>query len=390
MKKALMEEVERLAPQYYEISDYIHANPELGYQEFKASKALTDRLKAIGFDVEMPVADIETAFKATYQNGEGGPSFGLLVEYDALKDLGHACGHHMQGPTLILCAEAFKNVMKDKPYKLVVYGTPAEETSPAKIFMYDRGCFRDIDVALMVHASYETACDLSAMGKVTFTVTFHGKNAHAAMFPENGRSAFDALLLSFNAMEFLREHIKSDCKLHYTCLEAGETENVVPSRAVGRFTLRSRDSLKYLDNMKERFRKIIEGAALMTETTYDIEEDTTWPNKIPTVRLNEIILKNAHEVGCPDINGPRSNPGSTDFGGVMYHMPGCNLRIKYVDAPCKSHTPPFAEAGNKPMAHDSIRLGAKTIAGTCFDILENPEFMEEIKASYAEAQKRFE
>ena len=389
-KIELLHKIEELAPTYYEISDFICDHPELGYQEFQSSAALEDQLEKAGFAVERGIAEIPTAFKAVYEHGSGGPSFGLLVEYDALEGLGHACGHHMQGPSLLLCADAFKQVMQDDPYKLVVYGTPAEETSPAKLYMWERGCFRDIDIALMVHASYETACDLNSLAKVTIKVTFHGKNAHAAMFPEIGRSAFDALLLTFQGVEFLREHVTEDVRMHYTCLDAGGQENVVPSHAVGSFTLRSRYSLKNLNAIKERFFDIVKGAALMSGVTYEIEEGETWPNKIPAVELNKIILRNAEEIGCPDMAPPRERPGSTDFSAVMYHIPGCNLRIKYVDKPVKSHTPAFAAAGKTDMAHRSILLCSQAIAGTCYDILRDPSLMTKIKEDYAKTRETYE
>ena len=388
MKKNIMEAAARLAAPYYELSDYIFDHPELAYQEYVSSAALVKKLEETGYTVETGIAGMDTAFRAVYQNGEGGPSIGLLVEYDALKGLGHACGHHMQGPCLLLCAEAVKEVLKDQNYRLVVYGTPAEEMFPAKLEMWNAGCFRDIDLALMVHASINTATDLNSLAMVNINVTFHGKNAHAAMFPERGRSAFDALQLVFHGVELMREHVTDDVRMHYAVTDPGGPANVVPKKASAEFVLRSRYSTNYLNEVKERFYNILKGAALMTDTTFEYEEGLTLPNKIPAVVLNDNIMKNAKEVGAPDLSPPRERPGSTDFSAVLYNIPGCCLRIKMVNN-CTSHTPEFAAAGRTQACYDAILTAAQTLACTCYDIITDPALLPAIKADYAERRKKF-
>lgn len=388
MNEALMSKVAELAPQLCELSDYICDHPEVGYQEHEACRVLTERLEKDGFTVEVGVGGLPTAFRATYQHGEGGPSIGLLAEYDALAGLGHACGHHMQGPALILCAEAIKAVITDQPYRLVVYGTPAEEVAPAKQEMWDGGCFRDIDLALMTHASIETAADVSSLASMNFTVTYHGTSAHPGLFPEKGRSAFGALLLAFHGVDMMRAYVTEDVRMHYTCLDAGSPPNGIPSKAVGKFFLRNRNSFSYLEDVRRRFLNIVQGAALMSDTTCEVEEGQTWPNKIPALVLNDLIMKNAKEVGCPDLAPPRQRPGTTDFACVMQHLPGCCLRIKYVDKPITSHTPEFAAAGKTDMAHRAILLSAQTLAATCCDLIQDPSLVEKIKADYEERRKQ--
>ncbi len=388
MEKALLfQKVEELAPQFYTLSDYICDHPELGYQEYQACRVLTERLASSGFQVEVGVGGLPTAFRATYRHGEGGPSIGLLVEYDALAGLGHGCGHHMQGPTLILCAEALKSVMIDQPYRLVVYGTPAEEIAPAKQEMWDNGCFRDIDVALMTHGSVNTATDESSLASMNFTVTFHGVAAHPGLFPERGRSAFSALQLAFHGMDLMRAHVTEDVRLHYACIEPGNPPNGIPAIASGKFLLRCRNSFSYLQQVKERFFNVIKGAALMTDTTYEISDGMTWPNKIPALILNETIMKNAAEVGCPDLAPPRVRTGTTDFAAVMQHLPGSCLRIKMVDPPITSHTLEFAAAGKTDMTHNAILKAAQALAGTCYDLICNPDLLPRIQKDYAERQQ---
>ena len=387
LKEELLNKVSDLAPRYYTLSDYIWDHPETGFQEYEACRVLTEQLDQLGFQTETGVGGLPTAFRAVYQQGEGGPSIGLLAEYDALPTLGHGCGHHMQGPALILCAEALKCSLTDRPYKLVVYGTPAEEAAPAKQQMWDNGCFRDIDVALMVHGSVNTATDESSLASMNYIVSFHGVSAHPGLYPERGRSAFEALQLAFHAIDMMRAHVLEDVRLHYTCIDPGTPQNAIPAEASGKFFLRCRNSFPYLETVRDRFFNIVKGAALMTDTTYDISEGMVWPNKIPALALNKLIMENAKAADCPELAPPRVHTGTTDFAAVMQHLPGSCLRIKMVDAPITSHTPEFAAAGKSKGAHDAILKSAQALAGTCWDLICDPQLLPQIQADYLARQK---
>ena len=387
LKEELYNKISDLAPRYYALSDYIWDHPETGFQEYEACRVLTERLGQLGFQVETGVGGLPTAFRAVYQCGEGGPSIGLLAEYDALPTLGHGCGHHMQGPALILCAETLKTTLTDRPYKLVVYGTPAEEAAPAKQQMWDNGCFRDIDVALMVHGSVNTATDESSLASMNYIVSFHGVSAHPGLYPERGRSAFEALQLAFHGVDMMRAHVMEDVRLHYTCIDPGMPQNAIPAEASGKFFLRCRNSFSYLETVRDRFFNIVKGASLMTDTTYDISEGMIWPNKIPALVLNRLIMENAKAADCPEIAPPRVHTGTTDFAAVMQHLPGSCLRIKMVDAPITSHTPEFAAAGKSKGAHDAILKSAQALAGTCWDLIRDPQLLPQIQADYLARQK---
>lgn len=353
-------------------------------EEVKSSALLTEYLTAHGFDVETGIAGLPTAFRAVYTQGEGGPSFGFLAEYDALKDIGHACGHHMQGPSVIGAALALRDVFQDASYRIVIYGTPAEETIGGKIIMQEKGCFRDIDLALMMHAAPSTCVDVRCMALEDYVVTFHGVESHAAMSPEKGKSAFDAALLSFQAIEFMREHIREDSRIHYTILDAGGPANIVPGRAVAEYTLRSYDTDYLEDVIVPRFRNIIKGACLMTDTTSELERSYPFKGKIPCLALNDLMMKNANEFQAPQIAGPREKTGSTDFGNVMYEVPGCCIRIAFVPEGTSAHSQAYLDAGKSEKAHEALRFGALIMAGTCGDILEEPELLKQIQDEFAE------
>lgn len=234
IKKKLGEVIDAHKSELCQMSDTIFDLAEISGEEYKTSEMLCKYLEKEGFAVERGTG-LETAFRASYKNGEGGPVLGILVEYDALEKIGHACGHHLQGPTGIGAAVAVKECIKDYPYELVVYGTPAEETLGGKIVMLDKGYMKELDLAFMSHGSPSTSVDEKCMALENFVVTFHGVKSHAAISPEEGRSALDAALLSFHAIEMLREHVKDDTRMHYTIRNAGGPPNVVPDITVAEY-----------------------------------------------------------------------------------------------------------------------------------------------------------
>ena len=381
MKTRIKEYIGEILPELLKISDEIFDLAELSCQEFKSCRILEEYLEKNGFTVEQGVGGMETSFRAVYQQGEGGPSFGLLAEYDALS-MGHGCGHHMQGPVILGAAMCIKKLCGDRPCKIVVYGTPAEESLGGKIIMQENGCFKDIDIALMMHSAPETCVDVKTMALENFRVTFHGEEAHAAISPEKGRSALDGILISFQGIEFLREHVLEDTRMHYTILDAGGPANVVPGHAVAEYTLRSYNT-HYLSQVVDRFMDIIKGSALITGTTYTIERDPAYKAKIPCLRLNELIMENAKIFQAPQIAPPREKTGSTDFGNVMYEVPGSCIRVAFVPSGTAAHSEAYVKAGKSEAAHEAVRVGAEILAGTCLDILESPELMEEIKKDFA-------
>lgn len=387
-KEHIKHALEAYLPELTAMADQIYDLAEPGMEEFQSSKLLADYLQNHGFTVEMGIAGLPTAFRAVYEQGEGGPSFGFLAEYDSLKDIGHACGHHMQGPSVIGATLALKDICKEQSYKIVVYGTPAEETIGGKIIMQEKGCFQDIDIALMMHAAPTTCVDLRCMALECFYVNFHGVESHAAMGPDKGKSAFDATLLSFQGIEFLREHVKEDSRMHYTVLDAGGPSNIVPGRTRAEYTLRSY-STDYLENViVPRFYDIIKGACLMTGTTYDIERSYPFKAKIPCITLNDLIMENAGQFDAPQITGPREKTGSTDFGNVMYDVPGCCIRTAFVPEGTSAHSKEYLDAGKTDKAHAALRSGSEILAGTCVDILENPELLQKIKEEFQERKKK--
>ncbi len=386
MKENLYQLIEEQREKLWAMADQIHDDPEYDGEEYHAAALLEDYLEQNGFAVERGLGQWPTAFRATWSQGEGGLRIGLLCEYDALRGLGHGCGHHMQGPCICGTAVALKNAGFTQPFSLVVYGTPAEETRSAKVTMWEDGCFRDIDVALMMHGGPDTCVDEKSLALTNYIVEFKGQGAHAALAPEKGRSALDALLLAFQGVEFLREHVREDTRMHYTITESPGPTNVVPARAVGEFSLRSY-SREVLNGVCRRFEQIIQGAALMADVDYEITREKSLDNKVPCLALNDIIMDNARACGAPGIAPPRKKTGSTDFGNVTNHMPGCCIRVQFVPTGTSSHTQTFVDAGKTQVAHDAILYGAKTLAGTACDLICKPELVQTLWADFEQAKK---
>jgi len=381
MKEKLFNYIDSIKQDVVSMSDYIFDNPELGLKEYKSSKILCDYLEKNGFEVELGIADLETAFRATYKVGSGGPSIGLLCEYDALENLGHACGHHMQGPTILATAIALKEVLKSLNFNIVVYGTPAEETTSGKVQMLNKGCFKDIDVALMMHGAPDTCVDVKSLAMSKLEIRFHGTSSHAALAPEKGRSSFDACLLFFQGIEFLREHVKEDTRIHYTILNAGGPANVVPKLSTLSMYVRSYNK-DYLDTVTQRVKNIANGAAIMTETTEEIIEIKSLSSKVPVLSLNDVVMDNAELVKAPNIKPPREKTGSTDFGNLMYMVPGSCIRMAFVKEGTSSHSEGFLENGKAKEAHSAIIYAAKILAGTTYDIVSDEDIFNKIKNEF--------
>ncbi|MBN2286998.1 MAG: M20 family metallopeptidase [Tissierellales bacterium] len=381
--KSIDQHIEKISEKLISMADYIFDNPEIGLVEFKASKLLCDFLEENEFVVERGIADLPTAFRATYKSGKGGLRLGLFCEYDALDGLGHACAHHLQGPIVIGAALAVKESIKDKDYEIVIYGAPAEETVSGKLTMLKKGYCQDMDVAMMVHGAPTTSIDKKALALGKYRVTFKGKAAHAASNPEKGRSAFDAALLMFHGIESMREHLTDDARIHYTVTNSIGAANIVPALCVTEIYVRS-DKTKSLEGNIEWFFDIVKGAAMMTQTSYEIFEIKKTDSRIPVFSLNEIIMKNAELYKAPTIRPPREKTGSSDFSNVMYNVPGACLRFAIVAEDASTHSQEFLDAAKTEETHQMIVKTAKIIAKTLNDLIDDPTHIEKIKKEFEE------
>lgn len=231
--------IQNIEKNLYKLNDFIHDHPELGNEEFKTVENITAILQKYGFGIERPIADLPTAFIATFNHHidslKEPYTIGLICEYDALPHLGHGCGHQLQAPSIIGAAIATIKACSELNFIIKVIGTPAEETTSGKLSMQKAGVFKNLDLALMMHGSDRTTVDTKslAINKIDFEYT--GIPSHAAVSPELGRSALDGVMMLFNGIEYLREHVASDVRMHGIITNGGQAVNIVPEFASAQF-----------------------------------------------------------------------------------------------------------------------------------------------------------
>ena len=382
-KEKLLHSVDAYTDELFAIACDIFDHPEYGRTEVYASDLLTKYLEEKGFTVERGLADLPTSFRATWERGTGGPSIGFLLEYDSLKGMGHACGHHLQGPNAITAALALREAWEGD-FKLVLYGTPDEEIAGGKIDMVNAGCFRDVDVMFGTHTGQGTSASYKNMALAPTWVTFHGTPAHAAGSPWKGHSALDALMLCFHALEIMREHVKDGCRIHYTVREATGPSNIVHEKASAHITLRSHDRLYLEQDMVPRMHDIVKGACMMTGTTAEITPRPVYWNHVPVMALRELVLDTAEELGAPKLNRvPTMSNGSTDIGNVSWVAPTTNVTVYYSDK--NGHTVPYMEEGKSEQARKSLISAAHIVGLSALKLLEDPALLKTIQEEHRQA-----
>ena len=382
-KEMLLQAVEKNAQELFAMACDIFDHPEIGGEEVYASGLLESYLEKSGFAVEKGVGGMETAFRATWEQGTGGPSIGFLLEYDALRGgADHACGHHLQGPACIGAALALMESCKE-PLKLVLYGTPDEEIQGGKIVMEKNGCFRDVDVMFSYHTGGSTRISYTNRALAPIRVTFHGIPAHAGSAPENGRSALDAMMLAFHGLEIMREHVKDGCRIHYTVLESTGASNIVHEKAKAHITLRSYDR-RYLVDMVKRMENVVKGACLMTDTTAEFDYRNVYWNLVPVGTLNEVTLATAKELGAEKIREDKViSGGSTDVGNVSWVVPTVLVNTAFDDG--GAHSEAWLAAGKTEKARSSMLSAAKIMGTTALKVITDKALLEKIKEEHRAA-----
>ncbi|MEH6838905.1 M20 family metallopeptidase [Priestia megaterium] len=384
MKQLINEAINKLQDTFYDVSKYIGQNPELGHEEFKACKALTDVLKEQGFTVEIGTCDLPTAFTAVYDSQKPGPSIGFMAEYDALPDLGHACGHNLIGTMSIAAGIGLSKAVAETGGKVYVYGTPAEETRGGKVTMAEQGIFNHLDVAVMVHPYYchQKSGRSLAMDAIQFE--FFGKSAHAAAAPHEGINALDGVLQTFNSINALRQHVKPDVRIHGVITEGGKAANVVPDYAVAQFYVRA-STRAYVDEVTDKVKACANGAALATGTKLKISNyEFSYDDMQTNQTLSEVYTNNLVSLGVSEqsITEDQGDHGSLDMGNVSQVVPAIHPYIQICDDYFVCHTHEFREAALSEQGREAMILGAQTMALTGYDVLTNPTLLQKIKEEF--------
>ncbi len=430
--------------EFIDISDKIWGYAELGLVETKSSKLIAETLEKHGFRVQLGVAGMPTGILAEY--GAGKPILGLMGEYDALPGIsnkvmpkkepliegapGHGCGHNIHGTTALAAAIALRYTMEKEKLKGTVrfYGTPAEENYGGKVYMVMAGLFKDVDACLSHHPG-----EINVAGMASCTATndykfeFFGKTAHAAGSPEQGRSSLDAVELMNVGVNFLREHVIQEARIHYVIEEGGGQPNVVPDYARSWYYIRAPERSQ-LEPITKRILKIAEGAAMMTETRLNAIHMGGLYNLIPNKVLSDAITANMREIGAPsyteeemefakaidatvsrddkigvlraskypdwqrfvdvlidtDVHDPWDegivSPGSTDVSDVSWMTPTLEFSTATNVLGTPGHDWRWVACGGMSIGHKSLIFAAKTMAGTALDLLTTPKMVTDAKA----------
>ena len=423
---------------------------ELGLVEEKSAKYLTNILEEHGFTIEMGVAGMPTAFVATY--GKGDPTIGFMGEYDALPGLsqkpvpyqdpieegapGHGCGHNIHGVTGVMSAIATKTMMEKHGLKgtLKFFGTPAEETYSGKVFMVRAGCFDGVDVVFSHHPGRFNVAGLgSSLAMNSAKFHFYGTTAHSAATPYVGRSALDAIELMNVGVNFMREHVVQEARLHYVIESGGMQPNVVPDYARSWYYVRAPER-EQVDQIYEWVLKIAEGAALMTQTELKVEFIEGLSNELPSKGMSELVIANMREIGAPEytdeemkfakemaksvtkemkseqlraskrpgweklveddvqidreIHDPWDEeivwPGSTDTGDVSWIAPTMEFQTATVTLAAAGHDWQFTACCGMGIGHKSLIFATKVMTGSVVELLTNPDLLKKIKDEHAE------
>ncbi|TFG10172.1 amidohydrolase [Candidatus Thorarchaeota archaeon] len=445
-KKVALDWISNNESQIIEVSDKIWEYAELGLMEFKSSALLANTLENHGFDVERGVAGMPTAFVASY--GEGGPSVGLMGEYDALPSLsqkrvsheepieegmpGHGCGHNIHGTTAMAAAIAVREAIEKEGIKGTVrfYGCPAEENYSGKVFMVRDGLFDNLDAVLSHHPGWFNTGGLdSSLAVNSVKFHFHGVATHAAASPDRGKSALDAVELMNIGVNYMREHIVQEARIHYVIEEGGFQPNVVPPYARSWFYVRAPER-DQVDAIYEWILKIADGADLMARTTHDVQFLEGIYNVIPNRPLSQLVVENMREIGAPEYNkeeiwfakkiagtitredkvaalrqSKRPNweefmdvlmdrtipdawnegevmPGSTDVADVSWVAPTMEFTTATTVVGIPYHSWQNVALCGMSIGHKSLIFAAKAMAVSALDFLTKSELREKVQEDF--------
>lgn len=382
LKERVRDSVELQRQRLIQLSLNIHDSPELGLKEERAVAWLTSYLEENGFSIEQGVAGLPTAFRARY--GEGSPKIAFLAEYDALPKIGHGCGHNIIAAAAAGAGVASKTAIDERGGTVLVLGTPGEEGIGGKISMLEAGAFSDLDVAMLVHPNTRNMAVEETLACSTLEIEFFGRPAHAAAQPHRGINALDALILSFNAINTLRQHMKAEARIHGIITDGGEAPNITPAHSAATFLIRALDN-KYLEELKEKVLNCFVGASIATgaRLEYRWGERTYAPMK-NNLTLAELFGRNLELLGRQvEPFDPSFGLGSTDMGNLSQAVPSIHATVAIAPPEVLIHTPEFAAAAASEAGHKGLVDAAKAMAMTLVDILCQPEVIQKIKQEFS-------
>lgn len=365
----------------WELATYLFHHPEVAFTEVKSCEALCESLEKHGFDVERNVGGLPTAFHASFKKGDG-PRIALFAEYDALAEIGHACGHHLIATSALGSAYAVKRALEksDLCGTIEVYGTPAEEDGGGKIIMLDHGVFDGVDAIYFMHpTSAMTRIGGSCASFTDFNVIYTGKSAHAESHPENGINALDAAVLFYQAIGLMRQQLKDG--IHICCvISEGNTD-------IGRIADHSKLEVEIstntaadIDLVREKIQHIADGMALATGCQVTMEEVPGYLGRTPNTILGDLCRKELVDLLEPVMDGMPADAGGEDLGNVSRVIPACNLFMTILpEKKISGHTEQFRELTISENGKHCLMISSKAMANAIIELLQDPSKIDEAK-----------
>jgi amidohydrolase len=375
-REKLLRAADGAAPKYRRLALTLYDHPEIGLEEVKAATWISEALEAEGFAVERGVADLPTAFVAKWGDPGARPVIAFLAEYDALPELGHACGHNLIAGAASLAGVAMTRILSPVEAQIRVIGCPAEETYAGKAQLVERGIFGDVDVALMNHGFYAHIGGRPASGRKSVVLEFRGKSAHAAGAPERGVNALDALLLTFNGIGLMRQQLRDDARVHGIITHGGDAANIIPDYTRGEFYVRSFD-IEYLEELERRLIACARGAAEATGT--DLKVSAATLTMLPV--KHNTTLERRYEDKVRSLGGtvceepPAGGAGSTDFGNISQLIPAVHAYFQVSEDRVGAHTVEFGLAAKSEQGLAGMVIGAKALALTALDLIDESDLL---------------
>ncbi len=373
LKQLINEEIEKERENLIALNNDIADNPEVSGQEYRTSAKIVELLRDRGYDVEYPFAGIDTAFRGIYGSNNHKYKIALMTEYDALPEIGHACGHCLSGAISILAGLTSRILQDELDIDVHILGTPNEEADGAKCTMVKHGVFDEYDMAIMVHLYDQNQPSPKLQAMDSYHYYFYGKSVHASVVPWEGINALNAVQLMFHATDMLRQHVTPDVRIHGVIRNGGTVPNVVPEEASAEFFIRALNR-PYLNELVRKVDDCARGAAIATQATWR-KEATAEP--FDNLLVNEAGLKALEEVykelKLPISKDKESIFGSSDAGNVSFVCPTFHPCLKIADRGVALHTREFAKLMKTKRAHRALVEGTKIITWQIAKIFSDPE-----------------
>jgi amidohydrolase len=378
---AARQAIEDAGPQLIELSHYVHAHPEMGYEEFLSAEAVAAAAEKAGFRVERGIADLPTAFRATKGSGELNIVF--CAEYDALPEVGHACGHNIIAASSLGAALGLAAVADEVGVTVTLLGTPSEEGGGGKIDLINAGYFRGVHAAMMVHPWPNERLEAACLAVDHFDVIYEGKEAHASAAPWEGVNALDALTIAQVAVGLLRQQLRPGDQVHSIVLDGGAAANIIPRHAVGRYMARSVSATR-LAQLRDRLAGCFEAGARASGATLSVNElGSAFTHMESDVGLLAHYRRAAESVGRSfslDDEGAPLPTISTDMANVSLVVPSIHPLLAIPTHGAVNHQPEFSAACVTPEADQAVLDGAIALAYTAIGVATDVALRERLLA----------